>query len=873
MQLNQKIAMKRLLGILTRSILLLALTRYAPPSALGQTALFSEDFETDTSAEWEVFEGSGNGIADFTSEFGFDYSVHQIPPAPNSSGATSRGLKFTVNNNDDEAATSAVSAYPKGKMFSGNFALRFDMWIHYNGPAFGGTGSTEFGIFGINHTGDKVNWADSPDSDGVWFAVTGEGGASRDYRSYDGITGSPGLELQDVDGGFLDRNGDGATEFNVSSGQTDDFPLKALFPVPPFETPGAPGKQWVQGEVRQIDNEATWLLDGYVIARRLNLSEFGSGNVMIGYMDIFTSIANPREENFIIYDNVRVVDLTAGPAISEISIEGTDTEAAEPGTNTAAFSVARTGPTTASLTVPFRFSGSATPGVDFSTNNLPVVIPAGSSATTVTITPLDDLIGEPTETIVIVPLGGSDFDVVDAFRATVELLDDGDVTSVTVETQDAHIYERIVEDTGSFSIVRLGDTSGELTVNLTFEGTAQPERDYTGATTSVVIPAGETTASLTIEPIDDGDVEGDETIVIRVAAGPEYGAGVLSAATITIKDDDLPEAMSLFADDFDADSSAQWAVLFGAANEIPDFTAEFAYDYGFDGIDPSPRSTGGTTRGLRLAVNKDDPTGSGAAGVNLYPLAQTFQGNFALRFEMFLNFGTDVGGSTEHTMFGINHSGSLTNRHGTAGSDGLWFAVETDGSASGGGRSYVAYRGAGASAPPTFQARPASDFATVFSSPLYPAPGASSGQWVDVEVAQVGNEVTLRINGSEISRQINDSDFKSGNIMLGHMDTFNSIGSLDNFVIFDNVQVVSLPDSEPAITIFGIALLSNDRVRITFGATGGEESGFRLLGSDSVQGPYVEETGVDVQAGAVADELQFTTTLSALGSRFFRIAF
>jgi hypothetical protein len=34
-----------------------------------------------------------------------------------------------------------------------------------------------------------------------------------------------------------------------------------------------------------------------------------SGNVMVGYMDVFASVANPAADNFIIYDNVRVEEL------------------------------------------------------------------------------------------------------------------------------------------------------------------------------------------------------------------------------------------------------------------------------------------------------------------------------------------------------------------------------------------------------------------------------------------------------------------------------------------------------------------------------------------------------------------------------------
>ena len=103
-----------------------------------------------------------------------------IPAAPNSAGGITKGVKLTVNNNDANAAAAAVSLYPKDRTFSGNYALRVDMWLNYNGPAFGGSGSTEHGTFGLNHAGDKVNWGGSTSvpstfaSDGVWFAVAGE---------------------------------------------------------------------------------------------------------------------------------------------------------------------------------------------------------------------------------------------------------------------------------------------------------------------------------------------------------------------------------------------------------------------------------------------------------------------------------------------------------------------------------------------------------------------------------------------------------------------------------------------------------------------------------------------------------------------------
>ncbi|MBL9126766.1 MAG: hypothetical protein JNL97_03920, partial [Verrucomicrobiales bacterium] len=68
-----------------------------------------------------------------------------------------------------------------------------------------------------------------------------------------------------------------------------------------------------------------------VIAQRTNDSGFTSGNVMLGYMDPFTSIADPREETYALFDNVRVerirtvvvdaADNASGPADGKTSLK------------------------------------------------------------------------------------------------------------------------------------------------------------------------------------------------------------------------------------------------------------------------------------------------------------------------------------------------------------------------------------------------------------------------------------------------------------------------------------------------------------------------------------------------------------------------
>ena len=92
--------------------------------------------------------------------------------------------------NDSNAVIAGLSLYPKARSFSNNFALKFDMWLNYpGGPnGTGATGTTEYATCGLNHLGTEPNWAaaSATSTDGIWFAVDGEGGSSRDYRAYVG---------------------------------------------------------------------------------------------------------------------------------------------------------------------------------------------------------------------------------------------------------------------------------------------------------------------------------------------------------------------------------------------------------------------------------------------------------------------------------------------------------------------------------------------------------------------------------------------------------------------------------------------------------------------------------------------------------------
>lgn len=282
-----------------------------------------------------------------------------------------------------------------------------------------------------------------------------------------------------------------------------------------------------------------------------------------------------------------------------------------------------------------------------------------------------------------------------------------------------------------------------------------------------------------------------------------------------------------FADDFDSYVAASsvtnpmttngYKIFFGSDSGPVDFKAVFGFDYSTitfpTNIPSAPRSMGGTTRGLFLSVNKD---ASGfASAVNLYPLSILFSNNFALKFDMWLNW-TNPGSATEHALFGINHSGNVTNRVSQATSDGLFFAVDGDGNVAGTSatsRDFAVFRGAGAGAIPflmttnntVFGPTPLlgknfdnndPGFQSLFPAkgvPGYTSPAGSPGLgWVSGEVRQENNLITCLLNGVAVAQYTNTYGYTNGTVLIGYNDVFASLGSTNNFVIFDNISVAPI---------------------------------------------------------------------------------
>jgi hypothetical protein len=848
-------------------------------TASAQMQVYSEDFDTDHSADgtWIInVTTTGYNPADVY----FDYSSVGIPPAPNSSGTT-RGLKLQANLDPlVQAFPSGSSASPTGFSITENFEMRWDWWLNFNGPLNGGgAGSTQIGGAGFGTAAVSAQVPTQIDS--VFIGASGDGtGTSADYRVY-----SPAFSasLQDASGVYA--AGTVGSRNNTHEYYQSTFPpvaatpaQLALYSQQTGETQaGSAGMRWNDISLRKVGNIITYTINGLLIAT-IDVSTngfLGGANIVFGQFDINAGAStdiNATNLAFSLVDNIRITNFA-----TVVSATATVPDASETGPTPGVFTLTRTS-IGAPLTVNYTVGGTATPSDDYVALPGSITFDANASEASITITPIDDSVAEATETVILTIADSSEYQ--HSGSASVNIADN-EPPQLTISSVASQMYER-VNDFATFRITRLGDlNAAPFDFNLLFTGTAENGVDYYPDGQLPFNP-GEQAQEIKVYPMEDTLYEGHETVTLNLAAagGGEYTIGSPSSASITLVDATQPPETVLFADNFNADSSANWNIFSAANDGVPDYTATFAFDYSSQGIPPAP-SGGGDTSGLFLTVNKDG-TGS-AAAVNLYPAGRNFSGNFALRFDMFLSVVLPNAVSTEHVLFGINHSGAKTNwfRNSPGGVpagwtfDGVFYSVAADGAGLG---DYVNY-----SSPTTVANNPtalspgrvATTLTDVFKAPPWAISGAPANNlasfpstpiWADVEVSQIGNIITLKINNSVIFSYENATPYENGNVMIGYNDAYDSIGIPSSYVVIDNLRVVSLAGLQISSGSYQ-DLGANVQFDFTLDLNDSPAS-FQIQSAATVAGPYTDAGATIVQ---VSPGTYRATVPKTGGVQFYRV--
>jgi Trypsin/Calx-beta domain len=143
-------------------------------------------------------------------------------------------------------------------------------------------------------------------------------------------------------------------------------------------------------------------------------------------------------------------------------------------------------------------------------------------------------------------IGDNSFDTrVDAFASWIDSIVGNSTTLATVgiRATDAAAAETATgqtANTGTFTISRTGSLTNAMSVSLAYSGTATRGTDYNAAATSVTIPAGASSTTIVIAPVDDNSVETSETVLASIASSSSYSIdSSASSATVTIADNDV----------------------------------------------------------------------------------------------------------------------------------------------------------------------------------------------------------------------------------------------------------------------------------------------------------------------------------------------
>ncbi len=218
-------------------------------------------------------------------------------------------------------------------------------------------------------------------------------------------------------------------------------------------------------------------------------------------------------------------------------------KAYEAGETQATFTLTREGYLGKILDVSVDVTGAAVLGDDYNFPQgfeLPVRFLANEETVQITIIPVDDDIPEPTEKIQIEIINGSGYEAGDPSSAEIQIVDNDTKLSVAASDPDAHESN---SETGTFTITREGDYSEELVVSFstTGEATVSP---LSGADHNleqvgeVTILAGQTTATVTVTPVDDAVAEPMETVILTLDEQNTYTVVSPETATVNIIDND-----------------------------------------------------------------------------------------------------------------------------------------------------------------------------------------------------------------------------------------------------------------------------------------------------------------------------------------------
>ena len=217
---------------------------------------------------------------------------------------------------------------------------------------------------------------------------------------------------------------------------------------------------------------------------------------------------------------------------------------------TGTFTLTRTGDTAADLVVRVSpVGGTAAKTTDYTFtpdyatdgNYRTFTIPAGQASLVVNVGAVNDTAQEGPETITLQLASNGNYLSTTGNSVVMTLVDnDTMLPQVAIVSNDPYATEAPA-DPGSFTVTRTGATTASLNVAVAWSGTFTNGSDVTTLPTTVTIPAGQSSYTLAVSPLNDSAIEVPETTIATLGTSAAYIRDTGSqTATVTLSDDDTP---------------------------------------------------------------------------------------------------------------------------------------------------------------------------------------------------------------------------------------------------------------------------------------------------------------------------------------------
>ena len=227
------------------------------------------------------------------------------------------------------------------------------------------------------------------------------------------------------------------------------------------------------------------------------------------------------------------VDITDDDTAPVVSLSAAPLSIAEDG-GVSTVTATLSNPSASSVTVQLATSGTAT-FADYSLSSAQIVIAAGDLTGTTTLTGIDDTSFELDETAVLTLDGVTGGTAGTADEVSITLTDDEAPPAVSLSASVA----TVAENGGTSDLVATLSFASpvDTTIPLQIAGGAGAS-DYSLSATQIVVPAGQTTASITLTGIDDTIDEPRELVLVRLGSLTNSQPGASRSVEVAITDDD-----------------------------------------------------------------------------------------------------------------------------------------------------------------------------------------------------------------------------------------------------------------------------------------------------------------------------------------------